>query len=113
MKRIIVRLLLAAALILQGIAGAFAETAQQSGHGPCCPYAAQAEQAHHAQCPCPQKQRCASDCQLMCASAATPTPMPPDLFGFEPQLSSLAWLNSDDSLLPPPNDSPPNRPPIV
>src|SRR6476659_5416110 len=72
MKRIALHLLLALALILQGAAGAFAATSPPVTRASCCPhgmsYADMA--AHHSHCPCPQKQICASDCQLMCAAAA-------------------------------------------
>jgi len=112
MKRIILNLLLAAALIFQGIAGAFAEPAPQAMHGSCCPDGSQAGQVHHAKCPCPETQRCLSDCQLMCESGNLGL-IAPCLFAVRSVPSASAQLARADSSLAPRSDSPPIRPPIA
>jgi hypothetical protein len=112
MKRIILHLLLATALIFQGIAGAFAEPAPQAMHGSCCPDGAQAGQVHHAKCPCPEKQHCMSDCQLMCASGNLGLITPYQVAaGSVP--SPSARPARADSLVAPRSDTPPIRPPIA
>ena len=112
MKRIIVHLLLAAALIVQGIAGAFAEPAPQAMHGTCCPAGAQAGQLHHAKCPCPEKQRCLSDCQLMCVSGNLGL-IAPSLLAAGSVPLPAAPLAHADGLMAPRSDIPPIRPPIA
>jgi len=112
MKRIIVHLLLAAALIVQGIAGAFAEPAPQTMHGSCCPAEAQAGQIHQAKCPCPEKQRCPSDCQLMCESGNLGL-IAPVLFAAGSVPLPAAPLAHADGLVAPRTDTPPIRPPIA
>jgi len=112
MKRIAFHLLLAAALILQGAAGAFVKTASEATHGPCCPQGAIDGQTHHAKCPCPQKQHCASDCQLMCAASGGE---PIASQAFVPEFVALPLMQQQrnvDVVLPR-SASPPLRPPIV
>src|SRR3954447_15685659 len=68
MKKIALHLLLCIALVCQGITGVFAATASEIVRGGCCPHW-QLDGTHH-ECPCPQKQHCTSDCQLLCASSS-------------------------------------------
>lgn len=112
MNRIILHLLLAAVLIFQGVTGAFAEASSQTMHGSCCPDVAQAGQSHHAKCPCPEKQRCLSDCQLMC-EAGNLGLIAPYLFAAGTVLSSSARPVRINSPIAPRNDTPPIRPPIA
>jgi hypothetical protein len=111
MKRVFLQLVLAAALIVQGAAGAFGKTASESMHGPCCPQGAVDGQTHHAKCPCPQKQHCASDCQLLC-EAGSVTLIASQRFAIQHVPASSLRPVRDDDLARPRSDTPPIRPPI-
>jgi len=111
MKRVLLQLLLAAALIVQGAAGAFGKPAPEAMHGPCCPHGADSAQTHHAKCPCPQKQRCTSDCQLMCAAGGV-TSIASQRFTLEHVPASPPRAARDNDLAQPRSDTPPIRPPI-
>jgi len=113
MKRLAFHLLLAIALILQGSVAAFGEGRSHTMHGPCCPDAAATVDAGFdpSDCPCPSKQHCTIDCQLMCAAGqaaiAAPTFSAARLSHAESPLIAGA-----DSLRPR-SDTPPIRPPIA
>lgn len=111
MKRVLLQLLLAAALIVQGAAGAFGKPASEAMHGPCCPHGAVDAQSHPAKCPCPQKQHCAGDCQLMCAAGGV-TLIASQRFALQHvRACSLRPARGND-LARPRSDTPPIRPPI-
>jgi hypothetical protein len=114
MNRIVFRLLLSLALILQGSVAAFGAVRSHDMHGSCCPHAASsssdADSSDQHGCPCPQKQPCASDCQLMCASAvAVAIEQFPQLEFMTARAAPLAY---DTDSVPPRITSPPTRPPI-
>jgi hypothetical protein len=113
MKRIAIHLLLSLALILQGAAGAFAATSSPATRASCCPHGmSQADMlTHHSHCPCPQKQACASDCQLMCAAGAVL--LAPPVFVAQSTPAIAAPMFQNGTSLPPRSDTPPIRPPIA
>src|ERR1700692_266280 len=112
MKRIVIHLLLALALILQGAAGTFGATSSAT-RASCCPHGMSYSDmsVHHSRCPCPQQQTCASDCQLMCAAGTVM--LAPQVFVTQSIPAPAALVTPGGTRLRPRSDTPPIRPPIA
>jgi hypothetical protein len=111
MKRILARLVIALALIVQGTVAVASVVPVHTANRPCCPHHADASSGtSHAECPCPIKQACAADCAVLCSAGDSVN---------APALNVapiVAGNDSDDLQRPslqPRSDTPPIRPPIA
>jgi hypothetical protein len=111
MKRILARLVIALALIVQGTMAVASVVPVHTADRPCCPHHADASSGKsHAECPCPNKQACAADCVLLC-SAGDSVNAP--AFDIAPVVARKDSGDMQRALLRPRSDTPPIRPPIV